>query len=106
MIGLCHAERGKFSEAVAEFKNGLYVEGISERQSLALYYELGAAYEALEDNREATYYFEKVAKRDPRFRDVEKRLAGLRAAKAAGGKKAGAGAKTDDINDALDRLGE
>ena len=49
MIGLCHVERGKLSEAVGEFKNGLYVEGINERESLALYFELGVVYEALGD---------------------------------------------------------
>ncbi len=85
MIGLCHAERGKFSEAVGEFKNGLYVDGISDRQSLALYFELGAAYESLADSREAMYYYEKVAKKDARFREVDKRIAGL---KASGAKSA------------------
>jgi tetratricopeptide (TPR) repeat protein len=86
MIGLCHIERGKLPDAVEEFKGGLYVDGITERESLALYYELGAAYEALGDEREAVYYYDKVAKRDPRFRDVARRLDHLhgRAALAPG----------------------
>jgi tetratricopeptide (TPR) repeat protein len=74
MIGLCQLERGKLNLAVDEFKAGLYVDGITERESLALYFELGAAYEALGDAKEAIYYFEKVAKRDPRFRDVDRRI--------------------------------
>jgi tetratricopeptide (TPR) repeat protein len=78
MIGLCHVERGKLSEAVGEFKNGLYVEGINERESLALYFELGVTYEALGDAREALYYYEKVSKRDPRFRDVAGRTEGVK----------------------------
>jgi tetratricopeptide (TPR) repeat protein len=83
MIGRCQAERGKFSEAIAEFKKGLYIEGITELQSLDLYFEIGASYEALGDSREALYYYEKVAKRDPRFREVEKRVESLKARGAA-----------------------
>jgi tetratricopeptide (TPR) repeat protein len=87
MIGLCHLERGKLTEAVSEFKNGLYVEGINEREAMALYYELGAAYDGLGDAREALYYFEKVAKRDSKFRDVAARIDALKKkAKASGGR--------------------
>jgi tetratricopeptide (TPR) repeat protein len=82
MIGLCHAGRGKYAEAVAEFKNGLYIEGLTEDESLDLYFEIGVAHETLGDLREAMFYFEKVAKRDPRFRDVQRRL---EAASAAAG---------------------
>jgi tetratricopeptide (TPR) repeat protein len=83
MIGLCHTSVGKLAEAVGEFKSGLYTPGITEHESLALYYELGIAYEALEDAREALYYFEKVAKRDQRFRDIVNRLAAARAKASA-----------------------
>src|SRR5205823_13750324 len=72
MIGLCCLEKGLQTEAIGNFKKGLYVEGISERESLSLYFELGQAYERLGDPREALYYYEKVVKRDPRFRNVEK----------------------------------
>ena len=44
---------------------------------LALYFELGTAYEGLGDEREALYYYEKVQKRDPRFRDATRRIAVL-----------------------------
>ncbi|MCB9555605.1 MAG: tetratricopeptide repeat protein [Deltaproteobacteria bacterium] len=77
MIGLCQSEKGQLSEAISEFKAGLYVEGITEREAIALYFELGQAYETLSDPREALYYFEKVSKKDPGFRDVEKRIAKL-----------------------------
>jgi tetratricopeptide (TPR) repeat protein len=78
MIGLCQAERGRLGEAVDEFKAGLYVDHITEREAMALYFELGAAYQALGDVREALYYFEKVHKRDPRFRDVDRRITALK----------------------------
>lgn len=100
MIGLCHVDRGQYSEAVAEFKNGLYVDGITDRESLALYYELGAAYEALGDAREALYYYEKVSKRDPRFRDVDKRVAAVKAAQGANGNKGGGGAGSSTVDEA------
>ena len=85
MIGLCHIEKDMLSEAISQFKTGLYVEGITERETIALYFELGQAYERLEDAREALYYYEKVAKKDPRFRDVGSRVDKLRAATGAGG---------------------
>ena len=60
MIGLCCLEKGQVTEAIGHFKKGLYVEGITERESLSLYFELGQAYERLSDPREALYYYEKV----------------------------------------------
>jgi pilus assembly protein FimV len=79
MIGLCQAQRGRWDDAVKEFKRGLYITSITEREALALYYEIGASYEAMGDPREALYYFEKVQKRDPRFHDAPKRVDRLRA---------------------------
>jgi tetratricopeptide (TPR) repeat protein len=78
MIGLCLLEKGQQTEAIGHFKKGLYVEGITERESLSLYFELGQAYERLGDPREALYYYEKVQKRDPRFRNVERLVEALR----------------------------
>lgn len=85
MIGLCYGEKRMLSEAISQFKTGLYVEGISERETIALYFELGQAYEKLEDLREALYYYEKVAKKDPRFRDVSAHIERLRRATRGGG---------------------
>jgi tetratricopeptide (TPR) repeat protein len=120
MIGLCHLERGKLAEAVEEFKAGLYVEGITDRESISLYFELGAAYEALGDTREAIYYFEKVHKREAGFRDADRRLDTLRRGGAApgatGGLPRGNGARArsegsgedsgDEAMRAIDSLGE
>jgi tetratricopeptide (TPR) repeat protein len=103
MIGLCCLEKGMQTEAIGHFKKGLYVEGITERESLSLYFELGQAYERLNDPREALYYYEKVVKRDPRFRNVEKHIEALRTgaeASAPHAPKAGA----DDVDAAFDGL--
>jgi tetratricopeptide (TPR) repeat protein len=78
MLGLCYAEKSLMTDAISQFKEGLYVEQIQDREQMALYYELGQAYERLRDAREALYYYEKVLKRDATFRDVEKRVQLLR----------------------------
>src|SRR5262249_39956620 len=78
MIGLCYTEKGMQSEAINQFKQGLYVDGITDVEQLSLYYELGSAYVKLEDLREALYYYEKVAKKDPQFRDAARRVSELR----------------------------
>lgn len=78
MIALCLRDGGELAEAINELKTGLYVEGISEREAVALYFELGQAYDQLEDQAEALYYYEKVLKRDPAFREASERVASLR----------------------------
>lgn len=101
MIGLCFLEKGMQTDAIGQFKKGLYVEGITEREALSLYFELGQAYERLNDPREALYYYEKVLKRDGHFRDVQKRVDALR-----GGAPAAAPIpeRADDVDAAFDTL--
>jgi pilus assembly protein FimV len=117
MIGLIHVERGKLQEAVDEFKNGLYVEGINDREALALYFELGAAYEGLGDAPEALFYFDKVQKRDPRFRNVGRRMDALDTNRVPGGAAGANGGRRDSVRtkpdgsadedmNAVDSLGE
>jgi tetratricopeptide (TPR) repeat protein len=77
MIGLCYMEQGKTTDAISRFKRGLYAEAKTDREELGLYFELGHAYELLQDPKEALYYFQKVAKRDPEFREVDRRIANL-----------------------------
>ena len=77
MIGLCRIEQGRVTDGIAEFKKGLYADHKTDREELGLYFELGSAYEQLEDTREALYYYQKVAKRDETFRDVQERIARL-----------------------------
>src|SRR5262249_2629788 len=79
MIGLCYSEKGQQTEAISQFKKALYVEGITEREQLSLYFELGIAYEKLEDWRDALYYLEKVPKKDQKFRDVTRRIEEMKA---------------------------
>lgn len=93
MIGHCHMSRGAPSEGIEQFKKGLYIDSITDRETLDLYFEIGAAYESLGDQKESLYYYEKVAKRDDSFRKVKERIADLRANK---GQKNGTRPSGDD----------
>jgi pilus assembly protein FimV len=88
MIGLCFVEKGQFSEAINRFKNALHSNGVAEDQATAIYFEMGQAYEMLKDKEEALFYYKKVFKRDPKFRDVSEKVQSLI--------KAGAVSKKDD----------
>lgn len=88
MIGLCHREQGALSEAINQFKAGLYSSDISVGEKFGLYYEIGVTYEALNDPREALYYYEMVLKKEPDYRDIAARVAGIR---GGGGKTSEAG---------------
>ncbi len=85
MIGLCLVEKGQYSEAINRFKDALHQPGISDQEATGLYFEMGSVYEQLDDLGEALFYFKKVYKRDPKFRNVIARLKAL--VKSAGGKK-------------------
>jgi tetratricopeptide (TPR) repeat protein len=104
MIGLCFLEKGMQTDAIGQFKKGLYVEGITEREALSMYFELGQAYERLNDPREALYYYEKVMKRDPNFRDVQKRVESVRGGGAGSVAAAMPEARGDDVDAAFDTL--
>ncbi|MBI2892631.1 MAG: tetratricopeptide repeat protein [Deltaproteobacteria bacterium] len=101
MIGLCHLEKGAYSEAIGAFKRGLYVEQKTEREELGLYFELGNAYELLDDAREALYYYQKVLKRDSDFRDVKGKIRALTQPRGGAAKPA---VHEDDVDKAFDDL--
>lgn len=80
MMGLCHREQGSLSEAISQFKAGLYVSDISGPEKFSLYYEIGFTYEGLQDPQEALYYYEMVLKKEPGYRDVAKRVSAIKGA--------------------------
>ncbi len=80
MIGLSYLEKGDVPSALEHFKLGLQSQQRSEREELGLYYEMGAAYEAVGDLPEALYFFQKVDKRDLSFRNVRQRVNRLQGA--------------------------
>ncbi len=78
MIGMVHLELAELDAAVEAFIRGLHAEQKSAEQENALYFELGAIYDNRGNAREALYYFEKVGRRDPGFRDVAQRIRALK----------------------------
>ncbi|HVR64577.1 MAG TPA: tetratricopeptide repeat protein, partial [Polyangia bacterium] len=78
MIGECLEAKGSHTDAVVRYKEALNVPQATPTESTLLYYLLGAAFEQLGDRQEALYFYEKVARRDSKFRDVESKLAALR----------------------------
>jgi monomeric isocitrate dehydrogenase len=63
---------------------------VREDEATSLYFALGRAFEALGDQGEALYFFEKVARRDQRFADVASRVERLRKSGVAPVDRAGA----------------
>jgi len=78
MMGECYEAKGALTEAIIRYKGALNCTPISADEMTQLYFLLGSAFDRLGDTSEALYFFEKVARRDPRFRDVDRRLAVLR----------------------------
>jgi len=78
MMGECYEAKGTITEAIIRYKGALNCTPISADEMTQLYFLLGSAFDRLGDASEALYFFEKVARRDARFRDVDQRIAVLR----------------------------
>ncbi|MEO5770303.1 MAG: tetratricopeptide repeat protein, partial [Polyangia bacterium] len=77
-MGECFEGKSSFTEAIIRYKRALNCEQITREETLLLYFLLGAAFEHLGDVSEALYFYEKVVKRNPKFRDVDLKVAELR----------------------------
>jgi tetratricopeptide (TPR) repeat protein len=78
MIGECCEAKGSLTDAIIRYKEALNCPQVTQEESVQLYYCLGLTFEKLSDRSEALYFYEKVGKRDPKFRDVSEKLATLR----------------------------
>jgi len=78
MIGECCEAKGSLTDAIIRYKEALNCPQITVEEMIQLYYCLGSTFERLSDRSEALYFYEKVAKKDPKFRDVGEKLASLR----------------------------
>ncbi len=78
MIGMIYLEQGELDRAAEAYVRALSAETKTVEQEMNLYYDLGNVYEMKGKNQDAQYYFQKIARRDPGFRDVSDRLASLR----------------------------
>lgn len=102
MMGTCYQRKGDLENAIAHFKKGLFAEHRTEREEVALSFELGAVYEQIGDKAEALGYYEKVHQRDPSFRAVGDRIASLR--EGGSGSTPTALPDTDELDMAFENL--
>lgn len=104
MIGLCYMEKGDYASAVEHFKRGLQAPQRTEHEELGLYFEMGIAYQTLGDYAEALYYFQKVEKRDPYFREVNQFVVALQAYVGHSTSQARITPGIEDLDRAFDEL--
>jgi pilus assembly protein FimV len=77
MMGMMYRERGELDRAAEAYVRGLSAQHKTVAQEVSLYYDLGIVYEMKNDPDEAVYYFQRITRRDPTYRDVSQRLAAL-----------------------------
>ncbi|MBK7585159.1 MAG: tetratricopeptide repeat protein [Myxococcales bacterium] len=77
MIGMIRLERGELDLSAKAYLRGLEAAQKTPDQEMALHYDLGNVHEMKGVAKDALYYFEKVAKKDPRYRGVTDRIAAL-----------------------------
>ncbi|MBN1654239.1 MAG: tetratricopeptide repeat protein [Deltaproteobacteria bacterium] len=74
MLGLCHLAKGEIQEGISNFEAGLRSPNRTEEDEVVIHFELGNAYELIEDYERAQTNFQKVARRDPHYRDIRHRI--------------------------------
>lgn len=104
MIGLICLEQGRLEHAEGAYLRGLEAERKTVEQEMALYYDLGNVKEMRGLRDEALYYFKKIARRDPGFRDVKDRILALEPPPV--GSAARAVAEDDEFDAVFDKLFE
>ncbi len=80
MVGMIELERGNVEQALEAFLRGVNSRGRQPDQEMVLCFEIGACYELQNMNSEALGYYQRVLRRDSRYRDVEARVRRLTAA--------------------------
>ncbi len=103
MIGTIEMERGRSDEAIAAFMLGLRAEQRTSEQEMVLEFEIGVAHEAKRSGQEAQAYYQRVARRDPNYRDVSERIRRLSGA-AKPAPKAAAVVADDEFDRAFDDI--
>jgi tetratricopeptide (TPR) repeat protein len=78
MIGECAEALGDSAEAIRCYQDALKRPTATATEATQLYFQLGNVFYNMGDQSEALYYFERVFKRDPNFRDIQRRLSELK----------------------------
>jgi tetratricopeptide (TPR) repeat protein len=77
MIGMIELELGQLDAAAESYIRALGAPQKTIDQEMSVYYDLGIIYEMKKSNSEALYYFQKIARRDPGYRDIRDRIDAL-----------------------------
>jgi tetratricopeptide (TPR) repeat protein len=89
MLGHCFMEKGMPRAAVLWFKKGIDTPGRSADEYKALQYELGSAYEQMNDLQRAISAFTEVYGVDVGYRDIGDRISELQTRQSSQKKKKG-----------------
>jgi tetratricopeptide (TPR) repeat protein len=77
MIGMIHLEQDQLDRAADAYVRALQAQDKTVEQEMSLYYDLGNVYDMKGEGKEALYYFKKIARRDPGYRDIQERILAL-----------------------------
>ncbi len=83
MIGMVYLEQNQLDRAAESYVRALSAPNKTVEQEMNLYYDLGTVYEMKGKSQDALYYFQKIARRDPGYRDIAERITGLQPEKEA-----------------------
>jgi tetratricopeptide (TPR) repeat protein len=78
MIGMIQIERGNINEAIDAFMRGLKAKMRTPDQETVLEFEVAACYETKRMTAKALEFYQKAARRDPGYRDVQDRIRKLK----------------------------
>ncbi len=106
MIGLIYLEQSQLDRAAEAYVRALSAAQKTVEQEMSLYYDLGNVYEMKGKNQDALYYFQKIARRDPGYRDVAERIKQLQPAPAPAPNARAAAANDDEFDRVFDDLFE
>ncbi|HEX2876845.1 MAG TPA: tetratricopeptide repeat protein [Polyangiaceae bacterium] len=106
MIGMIYLEQNQLDRAAEAYVRALSAAQKTVEQEMSLYYDLGNVYEMKGKNQDALYYFQKIARRDPGYRDVSERIQHLSPAPAPSAHANQRAANDDEFDRVFDDLFE
>jgi len=106
LASLLKMDAGDINAAIDAFLKGLAAKVRTPEQETVLCFEIGAAFEAKRVPKEALTYYQRVVRRDPKYRDVQDRIRRLQKSEPKAPVRAMAvGAENDDeIDRAFDEI--
>jgi tetratricopeptide (TPR) repeat protein len=106
MIGMIYLEQNQLDRAAEAYVRALSATQKTVEQEMSLYYDLGNVYEMKGKNQDALYYFQKIARRDPGYRDIADRIQQLSPAPAGPAHTNARAANDDEFDRVFDDLFE